>query len=314
MAYGLATISKNSKNSFAGMIHISVLKEEAINFLNPKENENFIDATCGAAGHTLEILKKTGPDGKILCVDLDGRALAEAKEKLENEGFGQRAIFANDNFSHLKKIVEENNFDEISGIIADIGLSSDQLERSGRGFSFLKDEPLDMRFSEQGDLTAWEIVNHWPEEEISNILKEYGEERFARKIAQSIVQKRKISRINTTRELVETIGRAFPLALKHNRIHFATKTFQALRIAVNRELENLKEFLFQAVQIIEPGGRIAVISFHSLEDRIVKNFFREKSKSGELTVLAKKPVIPREEEIKLNPRSRSAKLRAALKN
>jgi 16S rRNA (cytosine1402-N4)-methyltransferase len=296
------------------MIHISVLKDEAIKFLDPKENENFIDATCGAAGHSLEILKKNGPRGKILCVDLDGRALAEAKEKLESEGFGGRADFANDNFSNLKEIAESKNLGKISGIIADIGLSSDQLERSGRGFSFLKDEPLDMRFSEQGDLTAWEIINHWPEEEILRILRDYGEERFARKIAQVIVQKRKINRIGTTQELVMAIGEVFPSSLRHGRIHFATKTFQALRIAVNRELENLKSFLDQAQEILDPGGRIAVISFHSLEDRIVKNFFREKSRSGELTVLTKKPVAAGEEEVKSNPRSRSAKLRAAFKN
>lgn len=296
------------------MLHVSVLKEEVIRFVDPKENENFIDATCGAAGHTLEILKRNGPQGKVLCIDLDEEALSEAKEKLAAEGLGERAIFVNDNFSNLEKIAEENKLGDISGIIADIGLSSDQLERRERGFSFLKDEPLDMRFSKKADLTAWEIVNHWPEEEISQILKEYGEERFARKIAQIIVQKRKTARINTTQELVGAIGEIFPSALKHGRIHFATKTFQALRIAVNGELDNLKSFLNQAEKILKPGGRLAVISFHSLEDRIVKNFFREEAKSGRLAVLTKKPVAAGEEELKNNPRARSAKLRVALKS
>ena len=194
-------------------------------------------------------------------------------------------------------------------------MSSWHLEESGRGFTFLKDEPLDMRYNIRGiqnDLTAEKIVNSWPEEEIIKILKEYGEERFAQRIVKKIIENRERGVIKSTFQLKETIKAAVPSWYQRQRISFATRTFQALRIAVNDELDNLKAVLPQALDILEPGGRLVVISFHSLEDRIVKHFF--KSKIDSLKILTKKPITPSEEEIKINPRSRSAKLRAIIKN
>jgi 16S rRNA (cytosine1402-N4)-methyltransferase len=196
-------------------------------------------------------------------------------------------------------------------VLFDLGLSSWHLEKSGRGFSFSRDEPLDMRF--QGGVTAQEIVNWWPQKELERMLKEYGEERFAKRIANEIVRSREKEPITSTLQLVSIIERAVPYWYQKRRIHPATKTFQALRIAVNDELNNLGRALPQAIEVLKPGGRLVVISFHSLEDRIVKNFLRENSRKGLLKVLTKKPVKPSAEEVKVNPRSRSARLRAAVK-
>ncbi len=282
-------------------MHIPVLQKETLEYLDPRPNENFIDATAGMGGHSRLILEKTKPEGKVLGIDADVKSC----EKLKNI---DRLIPVNGNFKNLKKIIEERDFKNISGVLFDIGFSSWQIEKSGRGFSFQTDEPLDMRLGESA-LTAEEIVNNWSEKELEKILKEYGEERFAKKIAKKIIWARQKRPIKTTFQLVKIIQGGMPIR-RYNKIHFATKTFQALRIAVNDELNNLKEALPQALEIINPGGRIAVISFHSLEDRIVKNFFKEKK---ELKILTKKPVTASEEEIKANPRSRSAKLRAAIK-
>ena len=215
-----------------------------------------------------------------------------------------RLILVNDSYTNLKKIVKKYKFGPISGILFDLGMSSWHLEESGRGFTFLKDELLDMRYSLENDLTAEEIVNNYSQEKIEKILKEYGEERFAKRIAKRIIHHRPIK---STFQLVEIIKKAIPG--KRTKIHPATRTFQALRIAVNDELNNLEKALLQAVEVLEKGGRIIVISFHSLEDRIVKNFFKDSN----LKVLVKKPVIPSQEEVKTNRRSRSAKLRAAIK-
>ena len=295
--------------------HISVLQKEVIQYLNPRPGDNFIDGTCGNAGHALDILKNIGEAGKILTLDLDEQALARAKEKVAAAG-GSRAsqvIFVNDNFAHLAEAVRQNNFSPVNGILADIGMSSEQLENSGRGFSFLRDEALDMRFSVKQDLTASGIINQWTGEELEEILREYGEERFARRISRQIINNRKLKPILTTRELVSVIALAVPVRYQHARIHFATRTFQALRIAVNDELRNLKSFLPQAVDILARDGRLAVISFHSLEDRIVKRFFREQAQADRLKILTKRPITPSLEEQIINPRSRSAKLRAAAK-
>lgn len=297
------------------MAHLSVLKKEVFDFLAPRENENFVDATGGAGGHALEILKANGPAGRVLCLDLDSDALLRVKEKIaaEKETYLERLILVEGNFKDLKKIVAENNFGNVFGILADLGLSSDQLEKSGRGFSFLKNEKLDMRFSKKSELTAEKIVNEWPEEKLEEILKNFGEEKFSRQISKEICRQRQLKKMETTNDLVEAIALALPLRFRRGRLHFATRTFQALRLAVNGEIDNLKDFLPQSLEILESNGRLAVISFHSLEDRIVKNFFKEAAATGRAEILTKKPVSPSLEEIKYNPRSRSAKLRVILK-
>jgi len=232
---------------------------------------------------------------------------------MQNLEFKKNFIIVCDNFVNLKEIVKNYNF-QPDGILIDLGFSSSQIEESKRGFSFQRDEKLDMRYNPQlNDLTAGEIINNWPEEEITMILKEYGQEHFSKRIAKEIIVERKIKPIEKTFQLVEIVKKSTPSWYHHQKIHFATRAFQALRIAVNKELENLKNLLPQALEVLKPSGRIAIISFHSLEDRIVKNFLKDKTKEGLLKILTKKPTRPTEEEIKINPRSRSAKLRVAQK-
>jgi len=288
------------------MVHVPVLQKEVIKYLDPKPNENFIDCTFGGGGHALAILEKILPKGRLLGIEWDEKLIQRFKTR-------NNLILICDNFANLKKIVKKENFESVSGMLFDLGISSWHLEKSGRGFSFLKDEPLDMRYNINGALTAQEIINSAPEKEMDRILKEYGEERFAKRIARNIAKERKIKPIQSTFQLVEIIKRAVPIWYQRRKIHFATKTFQALRITVNDELNNLRNVLPQALEVLMPGGRLIVISFHSLEDRIVKNFFRDKNKEGLLRVMTKKPLNPSKEEIKINPRSRSAKLRAAIK-
>lgn len=307
-------------------MHIPVLKKEVLQYLDPKPDENFIDCTLGQGGHAIGILERNKPNGKVLGIELD----KDICDKLSLSKI-DRLVLTNDSYTNLKKIVEKYKFGPISGILFDLGMSSWHLEESGRGFTFLKDEPLDMRYSLENDLTAEEIINNYSQEKIEKILKEYGEERFAKRIAKRIIQTRP-RKIKSTFQLVEIIKKAVPG--KRTKIHPATRTFQALRIAVNDELNNLKKALFQAVEVLEKGGRIVIISFHSLEDRIVKNFFKEEAKKGSLRILTKKSnssiynhtlanqgsrakrkvlITPSQEEIKINRRSRSAKLRAATK-
>lgn len=290
-------------------MHISVLQKEVIEFLAPRANENFIDCTFGEGGHTAAILEKSGPAGKVLGIEADSEFYQ--KMELRKTEFPERLILLNDSYGNLKKIVEKENFKIVSGILFDFGLSSWHLDDSGRGFSFLKDEPLDMRFDKKLELTAEKILNDYSEEEIGKILKDYGEERFARGIARKIVETRKVKPVKSTFQLVEIIKRATPKWYHFRKIHPATKTFQAVRIGVNDELKNLEKTLPQALEILEPGGRLVAISFHSLEDRIVKNFL--KNNGSKLKIITKKPVSPSAEELRANPRSRSAKLRAAIK-
>ena len=295
------------------IVHIPVLQKEVIKYLEPKPNENFIDCTINGGGHALAILEETAPKGRLLGIDWDKNQILNLKSQFPTTKFGSRLILVCDNFVNLKEIVKKQNFKQVQGIIFDLGLSSWHLEKSGRGFSFLRNEPLDMRYNPENPLTAEKIVNYWSEPEIERILKEYGEERYARKIAKEIVKERKLKPIKTTQRLVTIIRNSIPLKYQHFKIHFATRTFQALRIAVNSELENLKIVLPQTLEILKKGGRLVIISFHSLEDRIVKNFFRERFLEGKLEILTKKPIIPNKKEIKINPRSRSAKLRAIKK-
>ncbi len=292
------------------MIHTPVLKKEVIEYLNPKLNENFIDCTVGEGGHTASILERNGPKGKVLGIELDPGLYQQLKQ---TAAVPNRLILINDSYANLKEIVKECKFKPVEGILFDLGMSSWHLEKSKKGFSFLRNELLDMRYDSknQNNLTAYKIINEYSQEEIEKILSEYGEERFSKQIAREIVGVRKIRPIKTTFDLVGIIKRAIPYRYLHQKIHFATRTFQALRIAVNDELENLKEGLNQSLEVLEAGGRLVVISFHSLEDRIVKRFFKEKSSS--LGILTKKPITPSEIEIKINVRSRSAKLRAAIK-
>lgn len=289
-------------------MHLPVLLNEVIRFLNPQPNQNFVDATVGEGGHTLAILQKTAPYGKVLGIDLDPEMLGIVSRKLK--AYENRLILVQGNFREIKKIVQEKKFENIQGVLFDLGVNLYQIKKSGRGFTFQKDEPLLMNFGPDAYWTAEEIVNSWPEEKLEKIFKEYGEERKARLIAKAIVERRKIKPLRTTFDLVEVIKQVKPF-LRKSRIHPATKVFQALRIATNDELNNLEEGLKGALEILEKGGRLVVISFHSLEDRIVKNFFKENK--VHLKILTKKPVTPQKVEIFNNPSARSAKLRAGEK-
>ncbi len=282
-------------------MHIPVLQKEVIQYLEPKPNENFIDCTIGGGGHALAIFERTGPRGKILGIDADPNQIGNCKLKIKN--FKKRIILVVDNFINLKEIVKRIKIGQVSGILFDLGMSSWDLEESGRGFSFKKNEPLDMRYNLQNKLPAEKIVNYWSKFDIERILREYGEERKAGYIAEKIIEQRKIKPIKSTRQLREIINKTGTPP---------TRAFQALRIAVNDELNNLKNALPRALEILKPGGRLAVISFHSLEDRIVKNFYKARA-SIDLKILTKKPVGPTAQEIKINSRSRSAKLRVAEK-
>lgn len=296
------------------MVHIPVLEKEVLEYLNPKANENFIDATIGEGGHTIGILKANSPNGRVLGIDADSEQIKNCENKLKK--FKNRLILVNDSYINLKKIVRENNFSPVDGILFDFGMSSWHLEKSGRGFSFLRDEPLDMRYEvndQKQEITAETIINEWTEKEIRIILKEYANEKFFRRIAKEIVRRRKEKPIKSTLELKDIVVNSIPKRFRHSKIHCATRTFQALRIAVNRELNNIECVLPQAIDILKKGGRIVFISFHSLEDRIVKKFLKCESQKESLKILAKKPIIANLEEIKKNPRSRSAKLRAAVK-
>ncbi|MCK9393848.1 MAG: 16S rRNA (cytosine(1402)-N(4))-methyltransferase RsmH [Candidatus Paceibacterota bacterium] len=291
-------------------MHIPVLLEETMEYLLPFSNKNFIDCTLNGGGHTKEILKRISPKGKVLGIEVD----PDIFENIKNEKI-KRLIAINDSYSNLKEIVKKENFGKVDGVLFDIGMSSYHIDSSERGFSFLKDEPLVMSYNvEKGNkTTAYEIVNGYREEDLANVIYEYGEERYSRRIARNIIERRRIKPIRTTFELVAIIGNSVPSSYKHQKIHFATRTFQAIRIEANRELDNFIDALPQAIEVLKPGGRLVVITFHSLEDRIAKVFFKERQKNQEIEILTKKPVIATNEEAKDNPRSRSAKLRAVIK-
>ena len=290
------------------MTHIAVLTKEVLEYLSPKSNENMIDGTVGEGGHAKLILEKTGPDGKLLGIDWDETQAENSRKNLAE--FGARAVVVEGSYKDIKEITSAQDFEKINGILLDVGYSSWQIESSGKGFSFGKDELLNMRYSHKNLLTAAEIVNQWPEQEIEKIIKEFGEEKFARRIAKKITEAREHKKIESTFELKEIIEKA---VFGRGKIHPATRTFQALRIAVNGELETLQRALPQAFDVLERGGRLVVISFHSLEDRIVKNFFRDMVQQELATILTKKPMEAGEEEVSQNPRARSAKLRAISK-
>jgi len=282
--------------------HTPVLAEEVIQFLDPRPGGRFIDVTVGAGGHSRAILELTAPDGKLLAIDQDESALKQAREALAS--FAPRVVFLHSNFRHVAELAGAERFSESDGVLADIGISSMMVEDPSRGFSFMHEGPLDMRMDRTQPLTAADVLNTRSEKDIADILYNYGEERRSRPIARSIVRARPLE---TTTELVRAIERVTG-GPRYGRIHPATRTFQALRIFVNDELRNLEMFVGSSMHAVRSGGRIVVITFHSLEDRIVKQKFRAPAVPGR--VLTKKVVTASEEELQRNPRSRSAKLRA----
>jgi len=304
--------------------HTPVLLNETLEYLDPKPGGVYIDGTLGGAGHSSEIIKRIVPGGKLLGIDQDSNAIDAAKRRLE--AYKDNVVIVRDNFRNIKAIALQKGFKEVDGILLDIGVSSHQLDEKERGFSYMHDGPLDMRMDTESSLNASDIVNNSSEQELIRILRDYGEEKWAVRIAKFIAEERKNSRIDTTFKLVDIIQRAIPAAARRDGGHPAKRTFQALRIAVNDELQVLEEALIDAARLLKPGGRLVVITFHSLEDRIVKKIFNNMEKPctcppqlpvcacGKeplLRVITKKPVTAGEEELKTNTRSKSAKLRAA---
>jgi 16S rRNA (cytosine1402-N4)-methyltransferase len=288
------------------MAHIPVLLDEVIRFLDPKPGGRFIDATLGAGGHTRAILDRTAPDGTVLAIDQDESALSSAKAILQS--FGSRVLLVHSNFRGVQAIAEAHEFSACDGVLADIGISSMMVDDPSRGFSFMREGPLDMRMDRTQALSAADVVNTYSEKEIADILYNYGEERRSRPIARSIVRMRPHER---TTDLVRAIERVSG-GPRHGQIHPATRTFQALRIYVNDELKSFEQFLDGAISVVRSGGRVVVITFHSLEDRIAKQKFRAAAVAGR--VLTKKVVTASDAEVSQNPRARSAKLRAWEKN
>ncbi len=291
------------------MPHVPVLIAEVVDGLALAPGADVVDGTLGDGGHAEAILAVTAPNGRLLGIDLDPVARAAAAQRLAR--FGTRAAIVAGNYADMAEIASANGFADVAGIVLDVGIRSEQFEESGRGFSFLRDEPLDMRFAPDADTTAAEIINGLSEAELTRVLREYGEERHAAAIARAVAIRRRAQRILTTKQLVDVIGAAVPTGYRRAKLHFATRTFQALRIAVNRELENLAHGTAAALALLRPHGRLAVISFHSLEDRIVKHAFREGADAGRLRIVTKRPITPSFKETRANPRSRSAKLRIA---
>ena len=298
--------------------HIPVLLQEVLAGLNVRPGGRYIDATLGAGGHAAGILRASAPTGELLGLDADPEAVAFAAEQLRP--FGDRFVLRARNFRHLSTVATRQGFEQVDGILMDLGLSSRQLADAQRGFSFSQEGPLDMRLDPSAGTTAADLVNSLSESELAQILWEYGEERYARRIAGAIVGNRPVRTTGQLADLVaQTIGR-------REKIHPATRTFQALRIAVNQELGALDEALPQARDLLQPGGRLAVIAFHSLEDRLVKRFYQRESRDcicppeapfcvcehqATLKVITRKPIRPSEAEVEENPRSRSARLRVA---
>jgi len=306
--------------------HVPVLLEETIEYLDLKTGGVYIDGTLGGAGHSLEIVKRIAPGGMLLGIDQDSNAVNAAKERLE--AYKDNVIIVHDNFKNIKAIAENCGFNKVDGILLDIGVSSHQLDEEERGFSYMHDGPLDMRMDTGCHYNASDIIESATEQELIRIIRDYGEEKWAVRIAKFIIEERKESRIDTTFKLVDIIKKAIPASARREGGHPAKRTFQALRIAVNDELEVLEQALKDAVDILKPGGRLVVITFHSLEDRIVKTVFNNMErpctcppklpvcvcgKVPLLKVVTKKPVVAGDKELTANTRAKSAKLRAALR-
>ncbi len=292
-----------------GSQHIPVLVEEVMNLLRCEAHKTYVDATLGGGGHALEILRRTPPDGIVIGIDWDEEAIAEAKRALAP--FGDRIKILRENFVRLPDLLEALIISEVDGILLDLGLSSLQLEKKERGFSLKREGPLDMRMDQRIDRTAADLLDGLSFQELEFTLREFGEERWAKRIAKAILQEREKKPVGTTQELRQIVHRAIPGRFHSRKIDPATRTFQAFRIRVNEELENLRRVLETGWTFLKKGGRICVISFHSLEDRMVKETFRRLDRDGVMRRITKKPITPSEEEQQRNPRSRSAKLRCA---
>ena len=306
--------------------HIPVLKNETLDLLNPRPGGVYVDATLGGAGIAAEILERIAPDGLLVGIDKDPEAISYSEKRLER--YGKAVKIVKGDFRDLRSILQSLGLDEIDGVVFDLGVSSWQLD-SGRGFSFMRDEPLSMKMDTSScGPDAAQIVNTYSPEKLEDLIRQYGEERYARRIARAIAERRKKKPIMRTAELVDVIVSAIGSAYKQQKIHPATRTFQALRIAVNRELEAIEQGLPAAIEALAAGGRVCVISFHSLEDRIVKQIMQRYAgkcicPSGipscrcgarsVVRIITRRPIRPSENEIKTNPRSRSAKLRCAEK-
>ena len=301
--------------------HVSVLLNECLEGLNIKENGIYVDGTLGGAGHSSEILKRLSNEGRLIGIDQDTDALKAAKERLKDYS---NVTFVHSNFSNIENVLNNLNIDGVDGILMDLGVSSYQLDEGERGFSYMKDAPLDMRMNRDNDFSAYNVINEYSEEDLYRIIRDYGEEKFARRIASFIVENRQEKNIETTLELVEIIKSAIPAKARREGPHPAKRTFQAIRIEVNSELSILNKTIEDGVGKLNKGGRMAIITFHSLEDRIVKNKFRDLAVScrcpkefpvcvcgekAKVKVISRKAIEPTKEEVDINPRSRSAKLR-----
>lgn len=301
--------------------HVSVLLEECIEALNIKKQGYYVDCTMGGAGHSSHIVSKLNNDGRLIGIDQDTDALNAAKERLKDYN---NVIYVHNNFYNIYDILEELKIEKVDGILMDLGVSSYQLDAGERGFSYMQDAPLDMRMNRDKEFSAYDVINDYSEEDLYRIIKDYGEERFSKRIASFIVKRRNEKPIETTLELVDIIKAAIPAKARRDGPHPAKRTFQAIRIEVNGELEILDKAIDDSVKKLNSNGRLAIITFHSLEDRIVKNKFRDLEnpckcpkefpicvcgKKPTVKVLSRKAIAPTDEEIEVNPRSRSAKLR-----
>ncbi|KAB3533201.1 16S rRNA (cytosine(1402)-N(4))-methyltransferase RsmH [Alkaliphilus serpentinus] len=306
--------------------HVSVLLRETIDNLNIKANGIYVDGTMGGAGHSLEIAKALTEGGLLIAIDQDENAHRAAEEVLKD--YKERVKQVRDNFVNIDKVLESLNIQKIDGVLLDLGVSSHQLDEAERGFSYMQDAPLDMRMDNRSSFTAKDVVNSYSAAELEIIIKDYGEEKWAKRIAAFIVEHRSKAEIETTWQLVDIIKRAIPAAARREGSHPAKRTFQAIRIEVNKELEIIEDTIRKAVEFLNEGGRICIITFHSLEDRIVKNTFKDLNIScvcppqfpickcnhaKQLDIISRKPILPSEVELQENPRARSAKLRVAEK-
>ncbi|MBP6342593.1 MAG: 16S rRNA (cytosine(1402)-N(4))-methyltransferase RsmH [Candidatus Omnitrophica bacterium] len=290
-------------------LHLPVMAREVEEFLNPQAGGCFLDGTLGLAGHSVLIAQKIGSSGRLIALDKDQKALALARKKLST--FTGKVDLVHSDFRDFDVVLKKLGVDAVDGMLFDLGISSFQLDAPERGFSFRSEGPLDMRMNQDALTSAADIINTLQEEELANVIFTFGEERFSRRIAKAIVQYRARKKIETTKELEEIIFTSVPVSYRRQKIHPATRTFQAIRIAVNRELESLQLIMDKCADYLKEGGRIGVISFHSLEDRIVKEKFKSLAKSGIMTLIVKKPLRPSDDEIKSNPRARSARFRVA---
>lgn len=306
--------------------HLPVLLEEAVGSLDCRQGGTYVDGTIGGGGHALEILKRVTPGGRLVGIDADREALAQAQRTLES--YRESIMLVQGNFGDIKEILSGLNIERVDGILLDLGVSSHQLETAERGFSFTRSARLDMRLDQEKGLSAFDLVNGLSEAELEKIFREYGEEKMARRIAFSIAATRQKSPVTTTGELADIVSRAVPAALRRGKVHPATRVFQALRIAVNDELGNLERALRDGIGLLRDGGRISVISFHSLEDRMVKNYFRSWEQGctcppefplctcGNKAIarlITRRAIKPGPAEIDNNPRARSARLRTAMR-